>query len=172
MADLKTLIRPIPDFPRPGILFRDITTLLKEPEGLKAAVDQMLAPFAGAPFDLVAGIESRGFILAAPMALARGCGLVLIRKPGKLPAATVRQEYSLEYGTDAVEVHQDAIRPQQRVLLVDDVLATGGTMAASCQLVGRLGGRIAGLSFLVELLPLGGRQRLAAYRVESAIQYE
>ena len=168
---LKSLIRDVPDFPRPGILFRDITTLLREPAGLRKAVDALLAPFAGAEFDLVAGIESRGFILAAPMALQRGCGLVLIRKPGKLPAATLRQEYQLEYGRDAVEIHRDAVRPGQRVLLVDDVLATGGTMTAAQQLVAGLGGEVAGISFLVELLALNGRQRLGGDRVESVLQY-
>ncbi|MBI2505189.1 MAG: adenine phosphoribosyltransferase [Candidatus Latescibacteria bacterium] len=169
---LKKLIRTVPDFPSPGILFRDITTLLKDADGLRKGVGVMLAPFAGADLDLIVGIESRGFILAAPMALQRGCGLVLIRKPGKLPAATVRQEYQLEYGSDAVEIHRDAISPGQRVLLVDDVLATGGTMAAAQQLVAGLGGQVEGISFLVELLALKGRQRLGSCRVESAIQYE
>lgn len=168
---LKTLIRDIPDFPRPGILFRDITTLLKEPGGLRKAVEAMLAPFADTQLDLIAGIESRGFILAAPMAVQRGCGLVLIRKPGKLPAATLSQEYQLEYGRDVVEIHRDAIQPGQRVLLVDDVLATGGTMAAAQQLVTGLGGEVAGICFLVELLVLCGRTRLGADRVESALQY-
>lgn len=168
---LKSLIRNVPDFPSPGILFRDITTLLKEPAALRKAIEAMLSPFAGAELDLIAGIESRGFILAAPMALQRGCGLVLIRKPGKLPAATLRQEYQLEYGRDAVEIHRDAVRPGQRVLLVDDVLATGGTMAAARQLIAGLGGQVVGISFLVELLALNGRQRLAGGRVESALQY-
>jgi adenine phosphoribosyltransferase len=169
---LKSLIRDVPDFPGPGILFRDITPLLQEPAGLKKAVEAMLGPFAEAEVDLIAGIESRGFILAAPMAMQRGCGLVLIRKPGKLPAATLSQEYQLEYGRDAVEVHRDAIRPGQRVLLVDDVLATGGTMAAAQKLISGLGGQVAGVSFLVELLGLKGRQRLGGDRVESALQYD
>lgn len=168
---LKSLIRNVPDFPGPGILFRDITPLLQEPAGLGKAVEAMLSPFAGAELDLIAGIESRGFILAAPMAMQRGCGLVLIRKPGKLPAATLSQEYQLEYGRDAVEIHRDAIRPGQRVLLVDDVLATGGTMAAAQQLVAGLGGQVEGISFLIELLALKGRQRLGGSRVESALQY-
>jgi adenine phosphoribosyltransferase len=168
---LKSLIRNVPDFPGPGILFRDITTLLKEPEGLGKAVEAMLAPYAATDLDLIAGVESRGFILAAPMALRRSCGLVLIRKPGKLPAPTLSQEYQLEYGRDAVEIHRDAIRPGQRVLLVDDVLATGGTMAAASQLVVGLGGQVAGISFLIELPALKGREKLGNYRVESTIQY-
>ena len=171
-AFLKSLIRTVPDFPSPGILFRDITTLLKEGEGLRKGVEAMLAPFASEKLDLIVGIESRGFILAAPMALQRGCGLVLIRKPGKLPSAALRQEYQLEYGVDAMEIHRDAILPGQQILLVDDVLATGGTMAAAMQLVTALGGHVVGISFLVELRPLNGRQRLGACRVESAIQYE
>lgn len=170
-AYLKSLIRNVPDFPGPGILFRDITTLLKVPEGLRKAVEAMLAPFAGVDLDLIAGIESRGFILAAPMAVQRGCGLVLIRKPGKLPAATLSQEYQLEYGRDRVEIHRDAIRPGQRVLLVDDVLATGGTMAAARQLVAGLEGQMVGISFLVELPALKGREKLGNCRVESTIQY-
>lgn len=168
---LKSLIRSVPDFPGPGILFRDITTLLKESQGLKKAVEAMLAPFAESDLELIAGIESRGFVLAAPMAMQRGCGLVLIRKPGKLPAATLSQEYQLEYGRDAVEIHRDAIRPGQRVLLVDDVLATGGTMAAARQLVVGLGGEVVGISFLVELPALKGREKLGNCRVESTIQY-
>ncbi|MCC7261543.1 MAG: adenine phosphoribosyltransferase [Candidatus Latescibacteria bacterium] len=168
---LKSLIRSVPDFPGPGILFRDITTLLKEAGGLGRAVDAMLGCFAGTEVDLIAGVESRGFILAAPMALRLGCGLVLIRKPGKLPAATLSQEYQLEYGRDAVEVHRDAIRPGQRVLLVDDVLATGGTMAAALQLVAGLSGTVAGIGFLIELPGLKGREKLGDHRVESVIQY-
>jgi adenine phosphoribosyltransferase len=170
-AYLRSLIREVPDFPGPGILFRDITPLLKEPAGLQKAVEAMLAPFSGESLDLIAGIESRGFLLAAPMAMQRGCGLVLIRKPGKLPAATLSQEYQLEYGRDAVEIHHDAIRPGQRVLLVDDVLATGGTMGAACQLVAGLGGEVAGLSFLIELRALQGRAKLDRFRVESTLQY-
>lgn len=168
---LKGLIREVPDFPKPGISFKDITTLLKDPDGLKAAVQAMLAPFAGETVDLVIGIESRGFILGAPLALELGCGFVPVRKPGKLPAATLKQEYALEYGTDAVEIHQDGITPGQRVLIVDDLLATGGTMKATCQLVERLEADIVGLSFLVELLFLKGRNHLRQYRIETVIQY-
>lgn len=168
---LKNLIRNVPDFPGQGILFRDITTLLKDPVGFPRAVDAMLAALDGVEVELVAGIESRGFILAAPLALRLGAGLVLIRKPGKLPAATLSQEYQLEYGRDAVEVHRDAIRPGQRVLVVDDVLATGGTMAAARQLVTGLGGAIEAICFLIELPGLKGREKLGDCRIESVIQY-
>ena len=168
---LKELIREVPDFPQPGISFKDITTLLRDPGGLKEAIQAMLAPFAGVEVDLVVGVESRGFILGVPLALELGCGFVPVRKPGKLPATTLKQEYALEYGTDAVEIHQDGIAPGQRVLLVDDLLATGGTMRATCQLVERLEADIVGLSFLVELLFLEGRKKLDGYRIETAIQY-
>lgn len=168
---LKGLIREIPDFPQPGISFKDLTTLLMDPVGLKEAVQAMRVPFAAEEVDLVVGIESRGFILGAPLALDLECGFVPVRKPGKLPAATLKQEYALEYGTDAVEIHQDAIAPGQRILLVDDLLATGGTMKATCQLVERLKADIVGLSFLVELLFLEGRSHLRDYRIETVIQY-
>jgi adenine phosphoribosyltransferase len=170
-VELKKLIREIPDFPRPGISFKDLTTLLRNRQGLHAAIDAMVRPFAGEEIDLVAGIESRGFILGAPMAVQMECGFVVVRKPGKLPAAVLREEYQLEYGTDVLEIHQDAINPGQRVLIVDDLLATGGTMQATCKLVERLGGRIAGLAFLVELVAMAGRTRLNPYRVETIIQY-
>lgn len=168
---IKSLIREVPDFPKPGISFKDVTTLLKEGRGLQAAVAAMTQAYAEEEIDLVVGIESRGFILGAPIAVQRGCGFVPVRKPGKLPAATLRQEYQLEYGTDAVEIHQDAIASGQKVLLVDDLLATGGTMLATCRLVERLGARIVGACFLVELLFLKGRERLRPYRVESIVQY-
>jgi adenine phosphoribosyltransferase len=170
-AQLKALVRDVPDFPRPGIVFKDITTLLRDPQGLGLAVECMLRPFAGEPVDLVVGIESRGFILGAPMAVQRRCGFVPVRKPGKLPAETVREEYELEYGRDAVEIHRDGVGPGQRVLLVDDVLATGGTMSATCRLVEALGGRIVGISFLVELAFLGGRARLPGRRVEAVLAF-
>jgi len=170
-AHLKELIREVPDFPQPGISFKDLTTLLKDGEGLQAAVEAMVQPYAGEAVELIVGIESRGFILGAPMAVHLGCGFVPVRKPGKLPAATLRQEYQLEYGTDAVEIHQDAISQGQKVLLVDDLLATGGTMRATCQLVEGLGGQIVGLSFLVELLFLNGRHKLDPHRIETVVQY-
>ena len=170
-VNFKDLIREVPDFPKPGISFKDITTLLQDGPGLKAALATMLEPFAKESIDLVIGIESRGFILGTPMAVELGCGFVPVRKPGKLPSATLQQEYTLEYGSDSLEIHKDAIQPQQNVLMVDDLLATGGTMEAACQLVEGLQGRIVGVSFLVELSFLQGRQRLTDYRLESLIQY-
>ena len=168
---IKALIREIPDFPEPGISFKDLTTLWQDPVGLKGAIEAMALPFAKEEIGQVVGIESRGFILGAPLALQLGCGFVLVRKPGKLPGAILRQEYELEYGTDAVEIHQDGISAGQRVLIVDDLLATGGTMAAACQLVEKLAGEIVGLSFLVELAFLKGRERLSDYRIETVVQY-
>ena len=168
---IKALIREIPDFPQPGISFKDLTTLWRDPEGLKGTIEAMVLPFAKEEIGQVVGIESRGFILGAPLALQLGCGFVPVRKPGKLPGTTLRQEYDLEYGTDAVEIHQDGIEPGERVLIVDDLLATGGTMAAACQLVEKLGGEIVGLSFLVELAFLNGRERLPDYRIETVVQY-
>jgi len=171
LAQLKNLIRDVPDFPKAGISYKDITTLLKDPAGLMAAIRAMLGPFADEGVELVVGIESRGFILATPMALDLGCGFVPVRKPGKLPAETLRQEYDLEYGSDAVEIHADAIAPGQKVLLVDDVLATGGTLAATCQLLEKLGAEIVGISVLAELSFLQGRERLPECRLASAIVY-
>ena len=170
-VNFKELIREVADFPQQGISFKDITTLLKDGPGLKAAVATMLEPFAKESIDLVLGVESRGFILGAPMAVELGCGFVPVRKPGKLPSVTLQQEYTLEYGSDSLEIHRDALQPGQNVLMVDDLLATGGTMEAACQLVERLKARIVGISFLVELSFLKGRQRLAGYRLDSLIQY-
>ena len=171
VARLKGMIREVPDFPEPGISFKDITTLLRDPEGLKAMVDSMVSRYTDTEVDLIVGVESRGFVIGTPMALAMGCGFVPIRKPGKLPAATLRQEYTLEYGTDAIEIHEDAVGKGERVLMIDDLLATGGTMEASCQLVERLGADIVGIGFVVELSFLNGRERLGDYRVDSLIQY-
>ena len=168
---LKDLIRDVPDFPQPGISYKDITTLLKNAEGLVVATQAMLAPFAQEEFELIVGIESRGFILASPMAIERGCGFVPVRKPGKLPAETLRQEYDLEYGSDAVEIHTDAVGEGQKVLVVDDVLATGGTLVATCQLLERLKVEIVGVSVLAELGFLRGRALLNEYRLESVIVY-
>lgn len=170
--DLKQKIRSVPGFPKPGIVFRDITTLLKDPMAFREAVDRMAGQFADKDPEVIVGIESRGFIFGAAMAYKLGAAFVPARKPGKLPAETVRAEYQLEYGTDAVEIHRDAIRPGQRVLLVDDLLATGGTMAATASLVEQLGGDIVGIVFLIELSFLNGRQKLAGYPVVSLIQYE
>lgn len=169
--ELRAKIREIPDFPKPGILFYDITTLLKDPVAYRAAIDAMLAPYTGTAIDIVVGMESRGFIFSAPMAYKLGAGLVPVRKLGKLPAETISIEYALEYGSNTLEVHRDAIQPGQKVLIVDDLLATGGTVNGTVELVQRLRGEIAGLAFLVELGFLKGRDRLAAYAVSSVITY-
>lgn len=168
---LKSRIREVPDFPKPGINFYDITTLLRDPEGFKAAIESLSAPFAGAGIDIVVGIESRGFILGGAVADRLGTGFCPIRKPGKLPAATRRESFSLEYGTDAIEIHTDAIQPGQRVLVVDDVLATGGTAKAAASLVKGLGGTLHGLAFLIELDFLNGREKLAGERITSVLHY-
>jgi adenine phosphoribosyltransferase len=169
--DLKAHIRHVPDFPKPGILFYDITTLLREPAGYQATIDQLAARHQDDKVDLVVGIESRGFILGAAVATRLGAGFVPIRKPGKLPAKTVRESYALEYGTDALEIHADAVGRGQRVLIVDDVLATGGTAAAATKLVRDLGGNLVGLVFLIELGFLGGRAKLPGEQVFSVLQY-
>ena len=160
MEHLKAKIRHVADFPKPGILFYDITTLLRDPVGLAAALDGLTEPFRDQQIDLVVGIESRGFILGAAVADRLRAGFVPVRKPGKLPARTIRQPYDLEYGSDALEIHQDAIEQGQRVLIVDDLLATGGTARAAIDLVKKTGGEIAGLAILVELQSLNGRARL------------
>ena len=172
VSQLKKLIRDVPDFPKAGILYRDITTLINDAAGLKLAVQAMVEPFAAEPIDAVFGVEARGFIFGAPMALEMQCGFVPVRKAGKLPADALREDYDLEYGSSSIEVHRDAVRTGGRVLLVDDVLATGGTMGATCRLVEQLGVTIAGVSFLVELLSLEGRVKLEGYRVESVVQYD
>ncbi len=169
--DLQSSIRTVPDFPKKGIMFRDITTLLKDPAMLRAAVDALTEKYRALKIDAVAGIESRGFILGAPLAYNLGVGFLPIRKPGKLPAAVTRQEYSLEYGTDAIEIHNDAVRKGMRVLLHDDLLATGGTMGAACTLVEKLGGVVVGVSFLLELEFLKGRAFLAGRDVHSLVRY-
>ncbi len=171
VEDLKALIREVPDFPKPGILFYDITTLLKDPGGLKAVIDRLKERYAGTGVDVVIGIEARGFIFAPALAYALGVGFVPVRKPKKLPAATQRVEYALEYGTDALEIHADAIQPGQKVLIVDDVLATGGTAAAVARLVETVGGRVAGLGFVIELDFLHGRQKLDGFDVYSMLHY-
>jgi len=168
---LRKLIRDIPDFPKPGILFRDLTPLLLDPAALRAAVDAVAAPFQSARVDRVLGIESRGFLLGPVVALALGAGFGLVRKGGKLPWNTHRVEYTLEYGSDAVEMHTDAVEPGQRVVVVDDLIATGGTAAAAVELIRRAGGSCLGASFLIELSALGGRARLAGVDVHSVIVY-
>ena len=169
--NLKKLIREVPNFPQDGILFKDITPLLKDPAGLSAATQVMLEPFADSKVDFVVGIEARGFVFATPMALELGCGFVPVRKPGKLPAATLSREYALEYGETSLEIHTDAIAPGQKVLVVDDVLATGGTLVATCQTLEQLGAVVEGISVLVELSFLSGRDLLREYKLASAIVY-
>jgi len=171
LDDLKRAIREVPNFPKPGIGFKDVTPILLDVALFAYAVEQMTVPYAAAKISKVVSIESRGFIFGAPIALRLGAGLVPIRKPGKLPAATHRVEYALEYGTDALEMHHDAVGAHDRVLVVDDVLATGGTAAAATQLVGATGGAVVGFAFLIELDFLKGRQRLQGRRVEALLHY-
>jgi adenine phosphoribosyltransferase len=168
---LKSRIRNVPDFPKAGILFYDITTLLRDPEGFKTAIENLSAPFAGAGIDIVVGIESRGFILGGAVADRLGAGFCPIRKPGKLPAKTLRESFSLEYGTDSIEIHTDAIQPGQRVLVVDDVLATGGTANAAASLVERIGGRVIGISCLIELDFLNGRDKVKDHDLFTLIHF-
>ena len=169
--NLAAFIRPIPDFPKPGILFRDITPLLADAPAFAAAIDRLAAPWRGAPLDALAAVEARGFLFAGPLALALGVGVIPVRKPGKLPADTISHEYDLEYGRDRLEMHKGVLRPGARVLVVDDVLATGGTAAACMRLVEAAGGTVAGAAFLVEIEPLGGRGRLAPHRTECVLTY-
>src|SRR6185369_7623654 len=171
MIDLKTHIRHVPDFPKAGILFYDITTLLQDPVGLRVAIDSIAGPFADQKIDLVVGIESRGFIFGAPVADRLGAGFAPVRKPGKLPSACIRESYALEYGADTLEIHEDAVKPGQRVLIVDDLLATGGTARATTELVKKLGGTVHGLAFLIELVALNGRSRLTGENVHASLQY-
>ena len=168
---VRRAIRDIKDFPKPGIVFKDVTPVLLDVDLLRGAVKLMAAPYRAARITRVVSIESRGFLFGAPIALELGAGLVPIRKPGKLPAATQRVEYALEYGTDALEMHQDAVQQGDRVLIVDDVLATGGTANAAAQLVGRTGAAVSGFTFLIELDFLKGRQRLQGRRVEALLHY-
>ena len=171
MPDLKSFIREIPDFPQPGILFRDITPLLANGPAWRECIDHLAERYRGR-VDMVLGIESRGFIVGAPLAYALGCGAGVIRKPGKLPAATLSADYELEYGTDSIEMHQDTFSAGSRVVLVDDLLATGGTAQAALQLIQQLQGDIVEVAFLIELSALGGRQRLAPHNVFSLMQYD
>ena len=170
-AWLTSLIRDIADYPKPGVTFRDITPLLGNAEGFARAVDALADPYRDADVDRVVGVEARGFIPAAAVAYRLGAAFVPVRKAGKLPWAVAREEYELEYGTDKLEIHRDAIHPDENILVIDDVLATGGTAAATARLIDTLGGQIVGLAFLIEITVLGGRERLADYRVESLAQY-
>ena len=169
--DLKGFIREVPDFPKAGILFKDITTLLADAEALRATIEQLAQPYRNEAVDLVVGIESRGFIFGTALAHQLGVGFVPIRKPGKLPAEAISAEYELEYGTDKIEIHTDAIAEGQKIAIVDDLLATGGTMAAACQLVSELQGEIVGISFVIELDFLNGRAKLGDWPIHTLIHY-
>jgi len=171
MDEFKKLIREVPDFPKPGILFYDITTLLKDKSGFKRIIDAMSEKISSHKPDLILGIEARGFIFAPALAYNLGAGFVPVRKPKKLPAETERVTYDLEYGTDTLEIHKDAVKPGSRVVIADDLLATGGTAAATVRLAEKLGGKVAGVTFVIELEFLKGRDRLAGYDVISLIQY-
>jgi adenine phosphoribosyltransferase len=172
MADLSKYVREIPDYPKPGILFRDITPLLSDPFAFQTAVEAMAKPFVGAGVDIVAAAEARGFIFAAPLAIQLGAGFVPIRKPGKLPFNLHSFAYELEYGTDELQMHVDSVKPGQRVLIVDDLLATGGTMAACCRLLEKCDADIVGCSFLIHLVQLGGEERLRPYPIQAVLRYD
>jgi len=168
---LEDYVTSIPDFPKPGIIFRDVTTILQDPAGLKLSIHELMRCLEGVEFDVIAGTESRGFLFGVPIAYNKNKGFVLIRKKGKLPRETVEQEYNLEYGTATIEIHKDSIFPGQRVVLVDDLLATGGTAKAAAQLIEQLGGVVVKMVFVMELAGLKGREVLADYDVESVITY-
>jgi adenine phosphoribosyltransferase len=172
--DFKTVIRTIPDYPKPGIMFRDITTLLGNPRAFRRAVDELVQPYAGAKIDAVAGLEARGFILGGAVAHQLGVGFIPVRKKGKLPFSTIGEDYALEYGTDRVEIHTDAIKPGERVLLVDDLIATGGTAMAGIRLLERAGADVIGCSFVIDLPELGGADKLRALgkTVSSLVAFE
>ena len=171
MTDLKSRIRHVPDFPKPGILFYDVTTLLRDPDGFRLSIDALATPFNDRGISLVIGVESRGFILGAAVADRIGAGFVPVRKPGKLPSASVRATYDLEYGSDSLEMHRDAIDQGQRVLIVDDLLATGGTARATVDLVKQIGGVVEGVAFLIELVALNGRAKLPGENIHAVLQY-
>jgi adenine phosphoribosyltransferase len=171
MDTLKARIRHVPDFPKAGILFYDVTTLLQDARGFRSAIDSLATPFKDQGIELVVGIESRGFILGSVVADRIGAGFALVRKPGKLPSKTIKVTYDLEYGTDSLEMHEDAVSMGQRVLIVDDLLATGGTARATCDLVRRLGGDVHAVAFLIELVGLRGRDKLQSERIHSVLQY-
>jgi len=165
LSDLKHLVRSIPDYPKPGIIFRDVTTLFADAQGFKATIAQMAEPYRIEPIDAVAGIEARGFILGGAIADRLGCGFIPIRKKGKLPWNTIGQEYDLEYGTDTIEIHEDAVKPGERILVVDDLIATGGTAEAAIKLITRTGGDVIGAVFVIDLPEIGGRKKIEALNV-------
>lgn len=172
MKRVEDYVRTIPDFPEPGIMFRDVTSVLQDPDGLKLAIDSMIGLLDGVEFDVVAGTESRGFIFGVPIAYALGKSFIPVRKKGKLPCETISAEYELEYGTASIEIHKDSVKPGQKVVLVDDLIATGGTIEASIKLIEQLGGEVVKIIFLMELAGLNGREKLAGYDVASVITYE
>ncbi len=172
MKRVEDYVRTIPDFPEEGIMFRDITTVIQDPEGFHLAIDEMIKLLDGVDFDMVVGAESRGFVFGAPIAYALNKGFVLVRKKGKLPCETISQSYDLEYGSAEIEMHKDSIKPGQKVVVVDDLIATGGTIEASIKLIEQLGGEVVKVLFLMELAGLEGKKRLAKYDVESVITYE
>ena len=172
MKKIEDYVRSIPDFPEPGIIFRDITTVISDPDGFRLAIDLMKEKLDGVDFDVIVGAESRGFIFGAPLAYETGRGFVVVRKKGKLPCETISESYDLEYGSAEIEMHADSIEPGQKVVLIDDLIATGGTIEAAAHLVERLGGEVVKILFLMELAGLKGREKLAKYDVESIIRYE
>ncbi len=172
MKRVEDYIRTIPDFPEEGIMFRDVTSILQDGEGLKLAIDEMIKTLDGVEFDVIAGAESRGFIFGVPIAYAMGKPFVPVRKAGKLPCETVSKSYDLEYGQATIEIHKDAVKPGQKVVLVDDLIATGGTMEAAAELVEELGGEVVKMLFLIELAGLEGRKKLGKYDVEAIVTYE
>jgi len=171
MKKIEDYIRTIPDYPEPGIMFRDITTVVQDPEGLKLAIDSLQKDIEGLDFDVIVGAESRGFVFGMPLAYNLGKGFVMVRKKGKLPAETIEETYDLEYGKATIEIHKDAITPGQRVVIIDDLMATGGTVEAVVKLVERLGGKVVHISFLLELAGLKGRERLKDYEISSVVAY-
>ncbi len=172
MKELRDYVTSIPDFPKPGIIFRDITTIMSDAEGLKLAIDGLVDMMKGLDFDLVVGSESRGFIFGTPVAYTMGKGFILVRKKGKLPRETISEDYDLEYGTATLEMHKDAIKPGQRVVIIDDLIATGGTTEAIIKMVEREGGKVVKIGFVMELAGLKGRDKLKGYDVDSLIIYE
>ena len=172
MKKVEDYVRTIPDFPEPGIMFRDVTSVLQNPDGLKLSIDEMIKLLDGVEFDVIAGAESRGFIFGVPVAYELGKAFIPVRKKGKLPCETVSAEYELEYGTACIEIHKDAIKPGQKVVIIDDLIATGGTIEAAAKLIEQLGGEVVKIVFLMELAGLNGRAKLANYDVASVITYE